>query len=77
LIGWTRVRRRLLGWEAMSAAKAVAAALAAPEAFTPMLSIRSEELVLRLRKAGEIAGSVHTCLGQEAVPVGACNAVVR
>ncbi|WP_395693485.1 thiamine pyrophosphate-dependent enzyme [Nocardioides sp.] len=37
-----------------------------------MLTIRRfEERVLELSAAGEIAGSVHPCLGQEAIPVGA------
>ena len=42
------------------------------DAFRAMLSIRLfEEKVRDLRQAGSIVGSVHLCIGQEAVPVGA------
>lgn len=41
-----------------------------------MQLIRSvEETILRLRRADEVAGSVHTCVGQEAVPVAALAAL--
>jgi len=36
---------------------------------------RFEEEVSDLASSGEIAGSVHLCTGQEAVPVGACRAL--
>jgi len=36
---------------------------------------RFEEEVSALASAGEITGSVHLCIGQEAVPVGACRAL--
>jgi len=42
--------------------------------FTGMLRIRLfEERVRELRLAGDITGSVHLCIGQEAGPVGACS----
>jgi TPP-dependent pyruvate/acetoin dehydrogenase alpha subunit len=34
-----------------------------------------EERVRDLRMAGQIAGSVHLCIGQEAIPAGACSAL--
>lgn len=34
---------------------------------------RFEEACLRLKNDGEIPGSIHLCIGQEAVPVGACS----
>ncbi|CAN5580070.1 pyruvate dehydrogenase (acetyl-transferring) E1 component subunit alpha [soil metagenome] len=41
-----------------------------------MLEIRGfEEEVRRLRLGGEIVGSVHLCIGQEAIPVGAVGAL--
>jgi 2-oxoisovalerate dehydrogenase E1 component len=41
-------------------------------AFRTMLTIRRfEERALALRQAGEIAGSIHLCTGQEAIPAGA------
>jgi 2-oxoisovalerate dehydrogenase E1 component len=44
--------------------------------FRQMLLIRRfEERVLKLRAADEIAGSVHPCLGQEAIPTGAMRAL--
>lgn len=44
--------------------------------FTGMLRIRLfEERVRDLWVAGDIAGSVHLCIGQEAGPVGACAAL--
>jgi len=36
---------------------------------------RFEEQVLALVRSGEITGSVHLCIGQEAVPVGACRSL--
>jgi TPP-dependent pyruvate/acetoin dehydrogenase alpha subunit len=40
-----------------------------------MLRIRRlEETIRDLRLAGDIVGSVHLCIGQEAIPVGACLA---
>jgi TPP-dependent pyruvate/acetoin dehydrogenase alpha subunit len=36
---------------------------------------RFEEQVLELVGSGEITGSVHLCIGQEAVPVGACRSL--
>ena len=46
------------------------------EDFAGMLRIRGfEEKVRALRVAGEIVGSVHLCIGQEAGPVGACAAL--
>ena len=42
--------------------------------FTGMLRIRLfEERIRELRLAGDITGSVHLCIGQEAGPVGACS----
>ncbi len=41
-----------------------------------MLQIRSfEEEVRRLRLAGDIVGSVHLCIGQEAIPLGVVDAL--
>jgi TPP-dependent pyruvate/acetoin dehydrogenase alpha subunit len=34
-----------------------------------------EERVQELKDAGEVAGSVHLGIGQEAIPVGACDAL--
>jgi TPP-dependent pyruvate/acetoin dehydrogenase alpha subunit len=34
---------------------------------------RFEEQLLGLLKAGELVGSAHLCIGQEAIPVGACS----
>lgn len=36
---------------------------------------RVEETLLELVRGGEITGSVHLCIGQEAIPVGACEAL--
>jgi TPP-dependent pyruvate/acetoin dehydrogenase alpha subunit len=36
---------------------------------------RFEEQVLALARSGEITGSVHLCIGQEAVPVGSCRSL--
>ncbi|MGH3217446.1 MAG: thiamine pyrophosphate-dependent dehydrogenase E1 component subunit alpha [Streptosporangiaceae bacterium] len=36
---------------------------------------RFEEEVLALVRSGEITGSVHLCIGQEAVPAGACRSL--
>ncbi len=36
---------------------------------------RFEEQVLALSRSGEITGSVHLCIGQEAVPVGSCRSL--
>lgn len=46
----------------------------APErAFTEVNRIRLfEETCLALKEQGEIPGSIHLCIGQEAIPVGAC-----
>lgn len=42
--------------------------------FTGMLRIRLFEVRIReLRVAGDVVGSVHLCIGQEAGPVGACS----
>ena len=44
--------------------------------YEQMLTIRRfEELCLRLSAEGHIAGSIHPCLGQEAIPVGALDAL--
>lgn len=44
--------------------------------YRDMLSIRAfEEEVRRLRLEGSIVGSVHLCIGQEAIPVGVLGAV--
>ena len=46
------------------------------DAFRSMLVIRGfEERALALREANEIAGSIHLCTGQEAIPVGALAAL--
>lgn len=46
---------------------------AALEDYRSMLTIRRfEEKVLALRMAEQIVGSVHLCIGQEAIPVGTC-----
>lgn len=34
-----------------------------------------EETCLTLKQEGEIPGSIHLCIGQEAIPVGACSAL--
>lgn len=48
------------------------------EAYAAMLAIRRfEERALALRKSGEIVCSVHLCLGQEAVAVGARRALAE
>ncbi|UCR88187.1 alpha-ketoacid dehydrogenase subunit alpha/beta [Mycetocola spongiae] len=45
-------------------------------AYLQMLTIRaSEEKTLELSREGLVAGSVHLCLGQEAIPVGAAAAL--
>jgi len=45
-------------------------------AYCQMLRVRRfEEQLLLLLKAGEVIGSAHLCIGQEAVPVGACSAL--
>jgi 2-oxoisovalerate dehydrogenase E1 component len=45
------------------------------EAYRQMAVIRRfEEECLRLSRAGFIKGSIHLCLGQEAIPVGVCAA---
>jgi TPP-dependent pyruvate/acetoin dehydrogenase alpha subunit len=44
--------------------------------YAEMYRVRTmEETLLDLVRAQEIAGSVHLCIGQEAVPVGACAAL--
>ena len=46
--------------------------------FTGMLRIRLfEERIRELRLAGDITGSVHLCIGQEAGPVGACSVLAE
>lgn len=46
-------------------------------AYRQMLCIRRfEEQLLVLLKAGELVGSTHLCIGQEAVPVGACSVLM-
>lgn len=46
--------------------------------FAGMLRIRLfEERVRDLRLSGDIAGSVHLCIGQEAGPVGACSELLE
>jgi 2-oxoisovalerate dehydrogenase E1 component len=50
--------------------------LTAAEAYRRMATIRRfEERSLELSKEGLIAGSIHLCLGQEAIPVGAVAAL--
>lgn len=50
--------------------------LTVESAYREMARIRVfEERVLEMSLAGEIAGSVHLCFGQEAIPVGACSAL--
>lgn len=45
-------------------------------AFREMTMIRQfEEAALELSREGEIAGSIHLCIGQEAIPVGALSAL--
>lgn len=42
--------------------------------YARMLEIRTvEERILELRKADKVAGSVHTCVGQEVVPAAVCS----
>lgn len=54
-----------------STAPAVAGADLADQ-FAAMLRIRRfEERIEKMRHAGEVIGSVHLCIGQEAIPVGA------
>lgn len=46
------------------------------EAYRCMCRIRVfEEVCMALHRDGEITGSIHLCVGQEAIPVGACNAL--
>lgn len=46
------------------------------DTYRRMAFIRAfEETVLELGREGEVAGSVHLCLGQEAIPVGAMSAL--
>lgn len=50
--------------------------LSAAEAYRRMAFIRRfEEAALQLGREGHIAGSIHLCLGQEAIPVGALAAL--
>ena len=52
--------------------------LSIPEAYRRMaFTRRFEEQCLALSKEGLIAGSIHLCLGQEAIPVGALSALQR
>jgi 2-oxoisovalerate dehydrogenase E1 component len=52
--------------------------LTASDTYRRMAFIRAfEEQVLELGKEGHVAGSVHLCLGQEAVPVGAMAALTE
>ena len=44
--------------------------------YRKMVQIRRvEEAILRLRRAGQISGSVHLCVGQESAPVGVLAAL--
>lgn len=44
--------------------------------YEQMLTVRAvEETVMALVRDGEITGSTHLCIGQEAIPVGACAAL--
>lgn len=46
------------------------------ETYRRMLRIRRfEETLLRLKEDGEVPGSIHLCIGQEAIPVGSCQAL--
>jgi pyruvate dehydrogenase E1 component alpha subunit len=46
--------------------------------FIDMLRVRLfEERIRDLRLAGDVVGSVHLCIGQEAGPVGACSTIAR
>ncbi len=46
------------------------------DAYREMLTIRRfEEAALELSRAGEISGSIHLCMGQEAIPVGTMRAL--
>lgn len=48
----------------------------AADAYTEIRRIRRfEEQLLELQRSGEVSGSVHLCIGQEAIPVGACWAI--
>ncbi len=50
--------------------------LSAADAYRQMSMIRRfEEQILELGREGEIAGSIHLCLGQEAIPVGTLAAL--
>lgn len=52
------------------------AGLTVADAYRRMSMIRRfEEKILELTREGEVAGSVHLCLGQEAIPVGAMAAL--
>jgi len=52
-------------------------ALSEEDAYRRMLRIRRfEERTLELKQAEQIPGSVHLCVGQEAIPVGACSTLV-
>jgi TPP-dependent pyruvate/acetoin dehydrogenase alpha subunit len=43
-------------------------------AYSQILRVRLfEEQLMALLKAGELVGSAHLCIGQEAIPVGACS----
>ncbi|MBO9384371.1 MAG: pyruvate dehydrogenase (acetyl-transferring) E1 component subunit alpha, partial [Roseiflexus sp.] len=44
---------------------------------TMLLIRRFEEECIRLYQAGQIRGSLHPCIGQEATAVGACFALRR
>lgn len=47
-----------------------------PELYRTMLTIRRvEELLTRAHGEGRVTGSMHLCVGQEAVPAGACAAL--
>jgi TPP-dependent pyruvate/acetoin dehydrogenase alpha subunit len=37
---------------------------------------RFEETLMQLVQSGEVSGSVHLCVGQEAIPVGTCRALL-
>lgn len=51
-------------------------ALSIPDAYRQMATIRRfEEQILELGREGVIAGSIHLCLGQEAIPVGTLAAL--
>ena len=47
------------------------------DAYREMLTIRRfEESALELSRAAEVSGSIHLCLGQEAIPVGTMQALM-